>query len=149
MALGNLFVAIRASADEWSADIKKIEREARALEKSLKPAQQAAEGIGLSLLAVSGAILGGTAVLVKQIADVGDEMKDMSERTALSVEELSRLGYAAEQSGSSLEGIGAAMTKLSRTVVEAAQGSKEQAAAFKQIGVSVQDASGALRPMND
>src|SRR5262249_17363417 len=70
-------------------------------------------------------------------------------KTGVTVEDLSKLKFAAEQSGSSFDGLQTALRGLANNMEAAAAGSKSQEAAFKALGVSATDASGNLRPMND
>lgn len=71
---------------------------------------------GAGLAAVGGlataagtAILGTLGAAVKHFADTGSAINDMSVRTGVSRKELAALGYAAEQSGASLEAVGKAI----------------------------------------
>src|SRR5262245_60668655 len=50
----------------------------------------------------------------KAFADAGSEMLDMSQRTGVSVEALSELGYAASQSGSNIEELETALKFMQR-----------------------------------
>lgn len=73
----------------------------------------------------------------KVFADAGSELADMSARTGMSVEALSQLGYAAQQTGTDLAGVEAAARKMQKNIAEAALGSDEATAAFEGLGVSV------------
>jgi hypothetical protein len=100
------------------------------------------------VLAGLGAALtvGGLVAAGKSAIDLADDLNDMRQKTGLSVESLSLLKPIAEESGTSLEGLATGIKKLSVAMVEAAGGSKEQVALFAQLGVSVTDAAGQLRP---
>lgn len=74
-----------------------------------------------------------------------DSLNDMSKKAGVSVETLSALGYAAEQSGTDLAGLETGLAKLSKTAVAAAEGSKAATDAFKAIGVSATNADGSLK----
>jgi hypothetical protein len=62
---------------------------------------------------------------------------------------LQELGYAASQNGSSLEDVGATVTKLSKNIYEAANGNKEMAKSFTKAGIAIRNADGSLRPAAD
>jgi hypothetical protein len=86
---------------------------------------------------------------IKSGADAADNMGKLAASVGTPVEELSKLAYAAEFSGSSTEEMGAALGKLSKQMGEAQSGSKEQAALFQGMGVSITDASGKMRSSGD
>src|SRR6185295_15213957 len=89
-----------------------------------------AAGLGLA------APLGAAA---KLFADMGDELAKASTRTGIGVEELSRLKYAADQSGTSLEGLEKGIKKLSQNLVTANTGGKEMADTFKELGLNAEE----------
>lgn len=95
-------------------------------------------GAGLAGLgaAVAGAGATGIIAATKHFADAGSELADMSARTGASVESLSALKYAAEQTGADLGSLEAGLRKMQKTVVEAAGGSKEAKEALADIGLS-------------
>jgi hypothetical protein len=66
----------------------------------------------------------------------GAQLDRMSARTGVSVEALSALGYAAEQSGSSLDTVEAGLAALQGKLVSAAQGGREAQDAFLMLGLS-------------
>ena len=74
----------------------------------------------------------GTAMLTpflsaaKHFATAGDQLNKMSQRTGVSVEVLSELGYAAEQSGTDVETLEASLRKMQKQLVEAARGSNRR-----------------------
>lgn len=82
-------------------------------------------------------------------AQAADHMGKMATAAGVPVEELSRLGYAADLGGSSSEELGAALQKLNRNLAEAGAGGKEQTALFRALGVSVKDSSGNVRTASD
>jgi len=97
---------------------------------------------GAKLLGAGAAGFTGGAVAVKQFADMGSALNDMSVRTGVSVEELSGLKYAAEQNGSSLEALEGGLKKYSKTAVAATQGNKEALDAFRTLGISIAELNG-------
>ena len=75
----------------------------------------------------------------KLFADMGSDLADMSQRTGVSVEALSELGFAAEQSGSDVETLEGSLKKMQKFLVTAAEGSQEANAALGQLGLSMAD----------
>ncbi|PLU75843.1 hypothetical protein BMJ22_21050, partial [Sinorhizobium medicae] len=61
------------------------------------------------------------------------------------IEELSRLKYAADLSGVSIEGVANGFKKLSTNMADAAGGNKTAAEVFTQLGVAATNADGSLR----
>lgn len=70
--------------------------------------------------ALGGATLGVFAAATKQFIDAGSALKDMSDRTGVSVKNLSELQHAAEQSGASLEDVELALKNMARKGLKAA-----------------------------
>lgn len=82
-------------------------------------------------------------------ASAGEALRDMSLRVGVSVEALSSLKYAAELSGTSLEGLGQGLKFLSRNMYSASSGSKEASEVFRKLHLNITDASGGLRKADD
>lgn len=80
---------------------------------------------------------------------LADKIGDMSAKLGVSTETMSTLGFAAEQTGSSLEAMETGVRTLSRQVVMAAEGSKRYADIFENLGVQITDTSGAVRPIGE
>lgn len=100
----------------------------------------AALGAGLSAA--------GLAAFAKQTIDAADNLRDMSLTTGVSVESLSKFQQAANMSGATIEDVGKSMVRLQRSMVTAAStGTGPAAEAFRDLGVSVTDATGKLRPV--
>lgn len=81
----------------------------------------------------------------KDVLKAQDAINDLSQKSGESVETLSRIGYAAEQSGSSLEGIAKGMKAAAKSATEAASGTGAAAKAYAALGVSVKDTDGSLK----
>ena len=84
----------------------------------------------------------GLAAMAKGAIDAADNMNDLSQKTGVSVESLSKFQQAANASGTSIEGVGAAMIKLNKGL---AAGTGPAADALKALGLSATDASGKLK----
>lgn len=93
--------------------------------------------------------VGAVTSFAKSMIDAADRLKDLSEATGISAQELSRFGNAAQLNGSSTEEFNNAIVKFSNSIGEAAAGSKAQADAFKALGISITDANGQLKPTLD
>lgn len=115
-------------------------------------------GAGEKMIGAAKAALGGLAAyasvnflggVVKDVADTGDMLDELAQKTGAPVEALQELGYAAGFSGVGIEELGGAMGTLARTMDRAKRGSKEQRAALKAAGVAYKDHAGKLRPVDD
>lgn len=158
------FDTITASAGKTSAE---GQRAFRAMQDRLKALDAEAKGVrgsvasigdasGLNslmrnLLTTAAAFLSLRAAVntVKQVIDIADNINDLTKKTGISAETLSLLKPIAEQSGTSIEGLATGLKFLAKSMSEAANGSKEDVATFKQLGVSATDSAGKLRPVED
>lgn len=137
--------ALRAILSLESAAFTKGLRQAESGLKRFQ-AQTAKIGKTLSVVGAGISVIGaGLAAGLRQGINAADDMGDMAEKLGIPVETLSKLAYAAEVSGTSVEALGTGFKKLSEKMVDAAGGSKAAGALFKQLGVSVVDAAGNLR----
>lgn len=102
-------------------------------------------GIGLSATAAAA----GLVTLVRNAADYGDQLDNLSQRTGIAVEDLSRLQYAAKMSDTSTEALSKGLSNLSGLMVAAAQGAESSSALFQRFGISVRNADGSVRGAYD
>jgi lambda family phage tail tape measure protein len=84
--------------------------------------------------------------LVVPVAEVGEELNKLSQKTSVSVEALSALLYASELSDVSAESLTKALKFLSTAMFDAKVKGGEGSAALKAFGVSALDAQGQIRP---
>ena len=124
----------------------------RALVRGLRTAQQklaafgvAVRGLGTQMLALGAGIVAPLALAAKAFADTGSQLSDMAARTGVSVEALGELGYAAQQSGASLEDVEKAVRTMQRTITAATNGSDQAAEALDRVGLSAEALAG-LKP---
>lgn len=109
-------------------------------------------GVGVALIGINSA----AAIAQKAFAgvsasiDYADKVNALSLQLGISAEKISALGYAAQQSGSDLDSVGAAIPKLSKKIAETADKTGESARLFKALGVEVRDSvTGKLREAID
>lgn len=107
--------------------------------------------VGLAAVAVAAAAAGtALAIAVKGAIDNADSMGEMAEKVGVSVEALTRLGYAAKLSGTDTDTLATGLRKLSQNMLAIAQGSTGPVAAtFTALGVSAQNANGSLRASDE
>ena len=128
-ALGRAIGGLSGTAGKLSGGLRGLAGAAGGLSGALGSLVPLATGAGLAAMA-KGAI------------DAADNMNDLSQKTGVSVESLSKFQQAANASGTSIEGVGAAMIKLNRNL---ATGNAGAAEAMTALGLSATDASGKLK----
>lgn len=136
--------AIRAGRAfvELFADDSQMVRVLKTAEKKLKAFGATITKIGASISAAGGAILTPMLGAAKAFADAGSNLVDMSGRTGVAVERLSELKFAADQSGTSMEGVEKSIRKMQKNLVDAADGSKTANDALAALGLTVGDLQG-------
>lgn len=88
----------------------------------------------------------GLATIMKQAINTADELYMMSQRIGVSVESLSVLKYAAEQSDLSLEQMQVGLKKLSTNLYDVSIGAgKDAALTFNELGISIFGANGKVK----
>jgi hypothetical protein len=112
--------------------------------KGFASAQGALSGFSRSMLSVPAAIAGSVAVtglvaLAKGFADAGSAVDDMAQRTGMSAEAVSSLGYAAKLSGTDIGTLEKGVRKMQMGIADAAAGVPGAADKFSALGLSVAD----------
>lgn len=74
-----------------------------------------------------------------------DKLDDLSDKTGIAAADLKELEFAAKMTGTSLDGLVTAFTKLGRSATMSEEEVKKQAATFEQLGVSATDANGNVK----
>jgi len=96
--------------------------------------------IGAPIAAAGAAITAGFGAAVNHFAAVGDHLDKMAQRTGIAAPALAELGFAAEQSGASLENVENALLKMNRRIgrISVGQGSGQQVKAMAALGLSAE-----------
>lgn len=87
--------------------------------------------------------------LVEAQIDLADETNKASQRTGVQVEALSALRHAAELSDVSFDTLQTSLGRLSRNMLDTAHGTGAAKQAFRELGISVADAGGNIRPIQE
>lgn len=131
------------------------------LNRNLKTVEGTTQGVTAAMRGMTGAAAGlsgalgaltpllsvvGLVGLVKNSIEAGDALYDLSQRTGVSVEALARFKKAAATSGTDIDTVAKALSKLNRGMTEAAVTGKGAAAqALKSLGLSATDAGGRIK----
>jgi hypothetical protein len=138
--LGDLVVRLSAETAQFTQALDKATYQTQ---KNFQTMQSSAKnlagalGLYLSADAFSG--------FIKSQINAMDALNDMSERTGVAVEELSKLSYAAKLSDVTIEQLQGGLTKLNKGIAETANGTGEAQKAFSAMGISVKNADGSLK----
>lgn len=103
------------------------------------------KALGFGLVGAATAAVAAIVTSTKAIADQGDALNKMSQKTGLAVEELSKLQYAAGLSGVSTEALQKGLVNLSGGMVEAATGAGPLAEKYQQLGISLRNTDGTMK----
>ena len=98
------------------------------------------KALGFGLAGAATAAVAGIVAMTKSVADQGDALNKMSQKTGLAVEELSKLQYAADLSGVSSEALQKGLVSLSGGMVEAATGAGPLAEKYAALGITLRNA---------
>lgn len=123
---------------ELFADDTKLVRGLKAAEQKLKAFGAGVRSLGTKFFALGAGIIAPLVSASKVFADMGSDLIDMSQRTGTSVEALSELGYAAEQSGADLTTLEGGLRKMQKAIVAAANGSKAAQESLARLGLSAE-----------
>lgn len=115
----------------------KIESGLKNVSRRLRTFGTGLSTVGKSLAAIGTAGTAGLLGLLTIFARTGDALDKMSARTGISVETLSELGFAAEQSGGDITLLEQAVRGMQKKLTQAAKGAGEGAEAFKAMGLQV------------
>ena len=141
--LANLVVRITGNTASLNKAVSKAEGRMDRFKKGSSKAFAAVRKAALGLAIGGAAAITGFAIgAIKNFADLGDELDKMSKRTGVSVETLSELKFAAEQSGASLETIEKALKRMATTILDADMGLSTATDALDAIGLSVEQLQG-------
>ncbi|MBL0920931.1 MAG: phage tail tape measure protein [Phycisphaerales bacterium] len=138
MAKSNAIRAGRAFV-ELFADDTALVRGLRRAQQRLSAFGEGARAIGTRLLIGASAVGAAFGAATKVFISSGDALEKMATRTGLSVETLSELKFAAEQSGSDLEVLEKGVRTLQRTLFDAAGGSATAKKSLDALGLSADD----------
>lgn len=115
------------------------------LKETMLAANQALRAMATQMQIAGGIITGALTAVVYQAADYGDKIDDLTKRTGISAEELTRWGYVAEQNGSSLDQMALALKNLYTRMDEASRGGEQYKEVFDRLGISIRNMDGSLK----
>lgn len=126
-----------------------MDKAARLTDKRMREMEARAKKFGVVIGAAVASAAVAAAAGVKSAIDYADQLNDMNQRLGVSAEALSGWAYAAKQSGTDIDALGIGLKKLAKNMAEALDPKSQQGMLFDALGVSVKDAEGRLRDVED
>ena len=144
--LAKLVVALEAESSKYQSELEKARRQLGKFDSDVsKIAAKVGKAVGAGIAAAAT----GVAFAVKQSLDAADELGNLSEKVGASVEELSKLQYAAKLSDVSAEQLQQGLIKLSKSATQAAAGTGDALTAFQALGVELKKSDGTLKSTDE
>ncbi|MDD3173354.1 MAG: hypothetical protein PHF63_06810 [Herbinix sp.] len=141
MELFRLFGTVLIEDQEAINTLKNVDNQGKKTKTSLQDIADKGAKIGAAVVAGTGIAVTGLMALANGTAENADKWDKLSLRTGIAVENLQRWGYAAEQSGADISVLETGMKKLSKSVVDAQNGSKDAQKAYEELGISMSELS--------
>lgn len=139
--LAKLVVKLEAQTAQYQGQLEKAQR---ANQKFSDKAKSSFSAVRAGYVAMAAGVVGAFAS-IKQGIDRQADLFDLSTRLGATTEGLSRLQYAAEQSGVSLSTLNMGLQRMVRRVAEASNGTGEAAGALEELNISAEKLN-QLRP---
>ena len=141
------FGVIKTSIESAITPLKTLGANVGSLESNMAKAQSSAVSLakGLILGAAAGMSIDAIKNKIMGVIDTMAHLKTVSEKTGASVENLSKLGFVAKQSGSDIDSIANALGKMSKGMAGADNETKGAGLALKYLGINAKDAAGNLK----
>lgn len=137
--------AAEEAGDSAEDSAESFENWGEVIKVAAEAAVAAIAAVGAAVGAAAGALVSATT----DTAALADEILTLSSVTSLSTDTLQEMNYASELLDVSTDTMTGAMTRMVRSLDEAATGTGAAAEAYAALGVSVTDSSGNLRDTED
>jgi hypothetical protein len=147
MANAAITIDLNAKIANFETELKRATGTLDRFEKKGSAALATFKSFGAGL--VGALSVGAITSFAKAGIDAADALNDMSQRLGVSVKDLASFKLAAEQSGTSLDGVGAGIARLTRSIGEAEGGNKKLAAALGALGITARDPKEAFFQLAD
>jgi hypothetical protein len=134
----SMFARGLRGADGWRRGLERVGETTKALQAALVPAGAAIAALGYGL-----------ARAFSSVTQHSRDILKMAQSSGLTTDQFQELSYAAEQQGVSMDDLRQSFASLIANARDAADGGENYVKAFQRAGVTVKDAGGKMRPMND
>jgi TP901 family phage tail tape measure protein len=131
---GRAYVSLYAKND--------ISKALKTAQKDLQTFGSSIVGLGAKVVGMGAAITGGITAAVVNFSNVGDALGKMSARTGVAASALSELGFAAEQSGGTIENVESSLQRMAKNLGGVGPESIKTKEALHAMGMSVEAIQG-------
>lgn len=141
---------LKSSRATMDATAQNMQKNLASVDKGFTKLTGTSGQLGLGIASLARSILpvigvGGLLAMAKNAIDAAGGLGELAQQLGVSTDGLQALRYAAAQSGIEAGELDSALAKLTRSIGEAADGSKAQLDAFNQLHVGVLNAQGGIR----
>jgi len=138
--IGSLLVSLGLDSTQFVTGTKKAQAQMTSFQRSMNNVKESAAGLAKGLAV--GFVVGGITAIASDAFRMASGLQEAAAATGATIEQLQRLRLAAAQNGSTADQLDASLSRLSVKLGEAQSGSKQAAAAFATLGISVADLKG-------
>ena len=152
--------AVQREVKSAEEELKKLESSLKSVNSTWDDAAKKIDKFGNSaksagekfapISAVAGAAAGGMVAVAIKAGMAADDINTLSKQTGLSTDTLQKFAYASDQIDVSSETLGGSLKKLTKSMSDAKDGTKQTVEAFEELGVKFKDdLTGELRNNED
>jgi cell division septum initiation protein DivIVA len=127
---------------ELFTDNKKLEKGLKNAQASLKKFGASVAKIGATLTAASASIIAPLVLATNKYAALGDQLAKDAARIGTTADALAKLNFAAERSGVSTQSLQTALSRMNRTLGDAARGMGTGGRALEAMGLDAKKLAG-------
>lgn len=149
-SLGSLTIDLIAKIAGFEQGMDKAARVAAKRSKEIEASAKRA-GAVMGAAFAAGATAAGVALykLTADAVEYADQLDELSQKLGVGADQLSKWGYAAQMSGTDLDGLSRGIGLLSKNMAAALDGDGSMGRLFDTLGIAVKDAEGKLRDVED
>lgn len=140
--IGTISISLTAETASFQTGMEKASQVALNSSKNIEKSFNMMAG---AISAATGAAIGALGLLIDKTEETVFAMQRMAAQSGTSIEQFSKLAYAAKLAGTPVEDMSRMLERISRSSFEAASGNKQAASAYRELGVSVTDAGGKFK----
>ena len=148
--LGSLLVSLGLDSGEFNRNLGRSKKEITGFQKTVQGLNKTMAGLKTAFAVLAGSIVVGAAIeATKRSLEYASSLGEVAMQLGVTTKALQEYRYAATQTGISQDEMDKSLARLSRTIGDAAGGSKEAAALFTRMGISIRDSEGRVRDAGD
>jgi len=143
--------SIKTSARAFDASMSRMEASAKRMERKTSGAFNMVKGVmataGAGLIA--GISIGAITAFANEALQYASSLGEVAQQLGVTTKQLQTFRYAATQVGVSQEEMDQGLSKLTKSLGDAALGAKQDAKVFAALGISLKNADGSIRTAGD